>query len=573
MKRIDFFQLTRAVEERFLESTRGQAAPLPLLVGSPPPPFDAIRWGGLAVLAFVAWIWVASLGYGKLESPLALQPTWMAGAHALLLALSVAFALRARACLAERTKLPFRQATYLFPIGVIDARTASLAIYDWSELTSLDVQGKSATFRFASGSYTFPLANAEQGNELKRRVEELRQKLTAHDVSERDLVLLDPLRDTGFKSPFAPVESMRPPGSGKIPVLLIAGLLGAVALGIGAWAARNALSERSLFAKASAIDSVEAYKDYLARGGKREEVTELRLPRAELRAAFSAHSVDAMDRYIAAHPSSKIGKEVQDSLRYALLQELEAAKAKGTITALREFEKRREKHLEMVPELAQAKHQNLQGALDAFRTKSKAGMPLLDLARCLIIYCDKNGPVVTIRYRQRESRSLDKNQRMLMESAYFGGQKTLPTQYLTGEAVRRAEGQAGKELAAELSQAFPPDLVRFEVGPPVPDGPDDKVDFKAPTLLVNYRLEISGAFVTKKPRAVFAGVGFIANSVLSIPDKGEAYELKDSAWHSPELRRIEAGEIEVENVYGEVVTKGFKRFGAKYAAPWLGKEP
>jgi hypothetical protein len=162
---------------------------------------------------------------------------------------------------------------------------------------------------------------------------------------------------------------------------------------------------------------------------------------------------------------------------------------------------------------------------------------------------------------------------MLMESAYFGGQRSLPKQYLVGAGVRKAEEQAGKDLAADLARAFPPDLIRFEPGPPVPDGPDDKVAFKEPTLLVNYRLEISGAFVTKKPRAVFAGVGFIAASALTIPDKGEPYEMKDQAWHSPELRRIEAGEIPVENVYGEVTAKGFKRFVAKYAAPWLGKEP
>src|SRR5262245_4266194 len=110
MKRIDFFQLTRAVEERFLESSRGAAAPLPLLVGDPPPPYDAMRWGAAAFATFVVWVWVASLGYGNLESSLALQPTWMAVVHSILLALTVAFALRARTALAARTRLPFRQA-------------------------------------------------------------------------------------------------------------------------------------------------------------------------------------------------------------------------------------------------------------------------------------------------------------------------------------------------------------------------------------------------------------------------------------------------------------------------------
>lgn len=573
MKRIEFFQLTRAVEERFLESSRGQAAPLPLLVGDPPPPFDAIRWGGAAVLSFVVWVWVASLGYGDLGSSLALQPTWMAGVHALLLALTVGFALKARSALASRTRLPFRQAVYLFPIGVIDARTASFGVYEWSDFTKLEISGKRATLRFGSQAFTFPLANAQQGPELETRVRELREKLASGSVSEKDLVLLDPLRDSGFKSPFQPLESMRPPGPGRFPILLVLGVLGAVALGAFAWFARNTLSERNLFAHARRLDTVAAYRDYLARGGTRSEVTELALPRAELRAAIAAKTVEAMDNFVAAHPNSKIQGEIEGSLRYALLQELEAAKAKQSITALREFEKKNAKHLAMVPELAQAKHAYLQGVLDRFRTQSKAGMPLLELARRLIIYCDAHGPAVSLRFRQRESRSLEKNERMLMESAYFGGQKTLPTPYLTGAGVRAAEQAAGKELVAELGQAFPADLVRFEVGAPVPDGPDDKVEFKEPTLLVSYRLEISGAFVTKKPRAVFAGVGFIATSALTIPDKGAPYETKDSAWHSPELRRIEAGELPVEDVYGDVVAKGFKRFSSKYVSPWLGKEP
>jgi hypothetical protein len=573
MKRIEFFQLTRAVEERFLASSRGQGAPTPLLVGAPPPPFDALCWGAAALAGFVVWVWVASLGYGELGSNLALQPKWMAGVHAVLLALTVGFALKARGSLAERTKLPFRQAVYLFPIGVIDARTASFRVYEWNEFAGLDVRGARATLRFGSESFTFPLANAQQGPELKARIDELREKLTSGALTEKDLVLLDPLRDTGFKSPFQPLESMRPPSAGRFPVLLVLGVAGAIALGIGAWLARNALSERNLFAHARALDTVAAYRDYLARGGSRSEVVELALPRAELREAIASKSVAAMDRYIAAHPETKIKGEVDGALRYALLQELEAAKAKQSITALRDFERQNAKYLALAPELGQAKHAYLQGVLDRFRTQSQAGMPLLDLARRLIIYCDAHGPVVALRFRQRESRSLEKNERMLMESAYFGGQKTLPTQYLTGAAVRSAEQLAGKELAAELNQAFPPDLVRFELGAPVPDGPDDKVEFKEPTLLVTYRLEISGAFVTKKPRAVFAGVGFLATSALTLPDKGAPFETKDSAWHQPDLRRIEAGELPVENVYADVVAKGFKRFGSKYAAAWLGKEP
>ncbi len=68
-------------------------------------------------------------------------------------------------------------------------------------------------------------------------------------------MLLDLLRDNGFKNPFSPPDSMRPPrprGLYREPLLALG--LGVV-LGIAAFSVRNAFSEAKLYTDARAADS------------------------------------------------------------------------------------------------------------------------------------------------------------------------------------------------------------------------------------------------------------------------------------------------------------------------------
>jgi hypothetical protein len=571
MKRIDFFSLMRPVEERFVDATRGQGTPTPLLAAKPPLPMAAIRWGALGVLLLVLWIWVLRLGYGDLASPIALQPSWLLLFHLLLPAGAVLCGFFARAQFRARLRLPFTPTVYLFPIGVVDARSASLALHGWDELTGKNISATRARLTFREGSFVFPIAGAEQGKELERRVSELAEQVTGGKLSDHDLILLDPLRDNGFRNPFSPTESMLPPKPARLPLVPIASALAAALVGYGVWAARNSLGERALFERAHAKDTVAAYRDYLARGGERPEVVDLLLPRAELRAAIAENSVEAIERFSAAHKNTKIAGEVQNALRAALLRSLEAAKAKNTISALREYETRHAAQLGLVPELAQARFAYLTGVLERYHREFKPSRDHWQLARRLIVYADKHGPEVQIRFTQKEARTLEKNQHQLMASAYYGGDKTLPSHYVVGPPVRTAEERAAKEIAATFAKIFPEDLVRFVPGSPVPEAAGEP-KFDKPTLHVGYRLEISGAFVSKRPRAVFTGVGLVAEASLVIPDKEPTYDFKHTAWHAPDPRRIEAEEVGVQGVYPELLAKAFTRFVAKYSAPWLGKE-
>jgi hypothetical protein len=569
MKRIDFFSLARPVQERFIAATRGQGSPVPLLVARQPLPLAAIGWALLAVGSVAGWIAVLRLGYGKLEDSVALQPTSLLGLEIALLVLAVLLALQSRRALRKRLRLPFVPRVYLFPIGVIDARTEQVVTHGWEDLRDLDVGTSGVRLAFANGAFAFPLTSSAQGEELKARSSEYREKVAATDTSEKDLVVMDPLRDNGFKNPFSPTDSMRPPRPAKLPLLALGLFAGAVLLAFGAFALRNHLGEHAIYARAVVQNSVEGYRAYLARGGKRPDVSELLLPRAELHAAIAEDDVDAIDRFAAAHPGSKIDSEVQTALRAALLKALAAAKAKGTITAFREYETKYKSHLALVPELAGARVAYLTGVLDHFQKTAKPSKELWLLARRLVVWADQHpGAKVSVRFSQEESHTLEKNEHMLASSAYYGGDKTLPSHFLLGDSARSAERSAAAELSNALDRAFPDDLLHFEPGPNVPPGPAPHFD--EPTILVSYRLEISSPLVSKKPRGIYSAVGLVATTVLTIPDKEAPSTSKYTAWHAPDVKRVEAGELLPENVYSDLVARAWNKYMAKYTAPWLG---
>jgi len=569
MKRIDFFSLARPVQERFVESTRGRGAPVPLLVGRLPLPLPAIGWGLASALAVAGWVYAVRLGYGKLESPLSLQPKWLLGVEIGLLVLAVVLALQSRQSLRQRLRLPFVPTVYLFPVGAIDARSQNVVVHGWEDLRKLDVSATRARIAFAHGSFEFPVTSAAQAAELKERAEEYRQKLEGAGPPEKDLVMMDPLRDNGFKNPFSPADSMRPPRPARLPVLEIALLACAVLLGFGVFQLRNHMGERSLYERSVTSNSIESYRAYLARGGQRTDVSELLLPRAELRAAIAENTVEGIERYVATHPGSKIDNEIQTALRAALLRSLEEAKQKGTITALREYEAKYKQHLKLVPELPGARVAYLGGVLDRFHKTAKPSKELWLMARRLIVYADQHGPKVAIRFARQESRTLEKNEHMLTASAYYGGDKTLPSRSITGAPDRSAADRAGQELASALGKAFPSDLIHFELGPPV-DASAPAPRFTEPTILVTYRLEISNPLSAKKPRGIWSTVGVIGTTSFSIPDKEPPAESKYTSWHAPDIRHVEAGELPPENVYADLLTKVWARFTSKYAAPWIG---
>src|SRR5712691_3890212 len=133
MDRVDFFQLGRPVQERFVEAAKGASAPAPLAVRPLATDTRVLGWAALGVGSLLAAIFALRMGFGDLSSRYALTPIWFCAVYGGLFALSAVGVLRAVARHLSAYAVPYRPALYLFPIGVIDARAPRFVVHRVSE--------------------------------------------------------------------------------------------------------------------------------------------------------------------------------------------------------------------------------------------------------------------------------------------------------------------------------------------------------------------------------------------------------------------------------------------------------
>src|SRR5687767_10115049 len=107
MQIVDFFNLERSLQDRFVEAANGAVPPKPLAFTPARPRPRVLLWWAGCVLAVAAVVGVLALGFGSLESALALHGVGFAVVLALLVALAVFAALRALALDHDRDSLPF----------------------------------------------------------------------------------------------------------------------------------------------------------------------------------------------------------------------------------------------------------------------------------------------------------------------------------------------------------------------------------------------------------------------------------------------------------------------------------
>ena len=589
MKSVEFFSLPRPIQERFIEAARAQGAPIPILVARPPAPVRVFAWAGGALGFVLAWVLFLRIGYGDLSSSLAIAAPWTIGIQAALLLGAALCGLKAKKAWDERRSLPFLPTVYLFPVGVIDARTTKFVVHPLNDMVHVEPGTSGVKFRFKSGfTFEFPLP-ADRRNEALELVETNRVKLaellkeeeqnelggptSSRSAAHHPMVMLDPLMDNGFRNPFSPVDSLHALGDrNKFFEPAIAGLVALVLAG-GVYLVRNRLSEAKLYASAREVDTTAAYEDYIARGGSKTDVPEVLLPRAELREATKQNSVEAIERFMSANPKSKIGVEIQGALRTALLRDLEQAQKAGTLASLSEFQTRYARHGLVDREVSEARLKYLARVLKDFEQKSTGDQELVDFVRRLINWGAKKGPKAVVRFRRKMPSTLEDAQKLIVKSNYFAGDATLPSKFFGPDQFKAREELYGKEIAARLQQALPPELVRFELDSALEDGGDGLPQVEVPTLLITYRHELSGAFMSRRPRAVFAGVGMFTKVHFLLPgdDKPMAFEHK--SWLAPDIRRIEAGELETTKVYDDMTEKSFRKLMKKYFATWFKEAP
>jgi hypothetical protein len=567
MQVVDFFSLERSLQDRFVEAANGSVPPKPMaFTRARPRPLVLAFWGASALTA-VGLIALLAAGFGTLESSMALLGAVWAVVLAGLVALVVFAALRALALDHARDSLPFRAGIYLFPIGVVDAQTEVVRVYRFPDLKDVSRRERRLSLSFEGGAhFNFDTGDAALAEQLLQQVEQQRQRVSGDSgpPSSRELAGLDPLADTGFRSPFTPTEPRRKSSPRWLRFGWIEALVAGALIGPLLWKGRNLVSEERLYTAARKLDTTAAYRSYLARGGTRADVNEVLLPHAELKEAIAKGSVAALEAYMARGKHERIKQQVQVALKQALLTELSAVAAKGSLTALVAFE-RDQKHHDLVQDQIDARRKELyQKAAKSFAAVAQPTTPgLVGFFGRLLVYAQQHGPEVEIAFRRRMPETTKDAEGQLMRSAYYLGADSLPSRYLGLDSWEPRERAAGEEIAARLNREFPPDILQFKLAPVMADDGSDFPKVKKPTLVITHRAEMSGAFMSKHPRGVFVALGVMIRAAFIIPGDDQPLNYKYSAWLPPDLKLWEQPGTTPKDLYEHLGREGLSRYAKK----------
>jgi hypothetical protein len=584
MKSIEFYDLPRPIQERFVAAAIGSLAPAPLAIklGSR---FVGARWFVVALIGFALTAWYALQGFGDLEDAGAIASGTRAIVYCVGFTLSFACLTRGLTVRDRALSLPFARATYLFPMGVVDAMSSSLSVHSLADLKSVEAKPSSLAVTFNDGSsFEFPARDQQQAEAAKTAVTESQQRLdeATRADSVRSMAALDPLCQTNFPSPFSQdIPFKRPTAFWGVALIGMAVVSGA-ALGIGVWEVRNKVSARRIAETARALDTTAAYRQYLARGGQQPEIVDTLLPRAELTLARADGSVEAIEQFIAAHPDSKIQAEVDEALRAALLDALGKAKAERTLAALDRFAAAHPRHEPVAKDLADARHAVYTAAAEHAKSLLVPGEvqksdPTAFVER-LIAYVEAHGPRATIRFRSYLGKSYDQVDTQVRTSNYFAGNSSLPSRFFGNESMRKREALAGPLLLGALQNLFPTEIVRFELAEALPapepgERPDPLPEPTEPTLYIDHRTELSGSHTVAKPRGMFFGAGIFFETHFVIPNEKVSLDIIVPTWRAPSRAVMQHKKRTNADVYEDLTRRSFSMFLRRYCERLLRQPP
>ncbi len=523
MRSVDFFGLTRAAQDHFIDSTTGAQPPSPVLVTRGGPKGHRAGWG-VAVVGLVLAVLFFLRGFGDLSAASLVHGVPLAAVWAVLFVLVFGGLLHALAGDRATSALPWKAGVYAFPNSVVDARTDKLRFFEVTEIERVEGDGGTVRLVFRGETLTFQ-ASPEQAARARAVLEDARGGLAEE---ERGRPSISPIAEPRVSSPLAPTDPRRSTVPSWVRMRFVYAALLAILIGPAIWFARNGVSDDRAFAAARAKNDVASYRAYLEHGVKhRDEVKKTLLPRAELTLAQKENSVDAILAYQKSHPNTAIQKEVDASLRTAMLAELEIAKKAGTLAALQDFVKKRPEH-GLGPELKEATHAVYQAALTAFKATSNEKDPQVNaLFERALAYAEAHGaPMVSVRFKEQPSTSLNRADKFVTKQPLFNGETSYPSKYFEGGGkFDSARTELAKQLVDKLSSSFPKEILTFSVGAPLPTDAEAIPAVTAPTLLVTHRVEWTGtAYPSHHPRGIYVGLNYHFDAVFQLPNDPKPFK-------------------------------------------------
>ena len=574
MRTVQFYELTRTIQTRFVECARGAGVPAPL--AAEPQRFGPpVLWGLGALAAFGAMLAFASMGYGKLESGFALDPPWTIAVYVVFGAIGMFCAVEAASHGRVERSHPYRSGIYVFPVGVIDARKLSFEVHPVSDLARAEVAGTRVRAEFQGGrSFQVSAGSRQRAEAAVKALQDAKAQLEEAEATHnrRTLALLDPLQDTGFSNPFSPTVSFRRPKPMNPVAAVVVAAASGVGLAVAVWLVRNKLSEERMFLAASTQNDTPSWRSYLKRGGKRRDAADIFLPRAELRDARKAGSVAAMEKYVAAHPNTKIKSEVDAALRAALLEELADARKQGTLRAVHQFATHYARYDVIRGELEEAKFSVYADALQKFKDRSPDA-ELEEFVARLLDYARKHGSTAHVQFVRQVPDSHHIVDMVVRKSTYFRGTESIPSQYFDEPHELPRQKAAGERIVKAVQDAFPVDVLHFELLPPVTMAKGELPETKVPTLFIEYKTELSGGFLSNLPRAIFVGAGAVLRANFTIPGDKQAWSVKYSSWKPPDVAIMREEGKGTPDVYEDMARTGYDGFLEKLLARFEVKKP
>ncbi len=529
MRRIDFYKLPREKQERFLASTKGKAPPAPIMQATGDGG-RALRWAIGAAVAALVLVILYAVRFGVLGAPLAVHGVRLLFVYIALLFACPYAALRAIGSWRAGKLLPYKPGVYVFPMCLVDARDKVLRIFAMTDLANVGKAAAGGVLRlsFRGGrSFAFPAGDVHEAEALNAGIgnaqDQVKHALATSDDSE--LVTLNPFYEAkrGWTSPIGPTTALvdRAPSWRKFDWAFALGC--AIVMGPLLWFVHNKSSDDSMMKKAVTANTPEALQSYLTVGKRHvDEVAGTLLPRAELEQAKSQQTVEAIQAFIAAHPSSAIDSEAQTALREAFLRELDKAKKGASLASLAAFQKAYpDNHLNA--ELATAKHELYTSAVARFKTMAASDDPqLLAFVSRLAKYLEAHGTGVTVTFRREVSPALAQADKLLAgapSNRAFGPKQV--TKYFDPDADQPKEAEVVAALDKSLKRIFSPDLIALMRVPSADEAAQAALAAKGPLVAVRYRFGwLGAAYANVALKRAFAGINVSGESTFTLPDAG-----------------------------------------------------
>jgi hypothetical protein len=571
MEKHDFYSLPRSIQDRMIEAAQAVSAPLPLGF-IPQRQSKSLVWGLAALAIAGGWAAFTLYGLGDLSSAFAITSWGQRIVHILFAVLATLCALLAYAKSWGDERMPYQPGTYLFPGALIQATFGDLVVHDAAQLSSVSTSGADLIVKIGGSTFRFPQGSPDMATIAAEKAKVGMERWKASDPTDQlERARLSPLVDSGIQNPLAPTQAHERPKFLGVGVLLGISVVVGVFVGHGVAVWRDSLSQKGLYKAAITANTTDAYRAYIERGGSRPEVKRLLLPRAELKQAITQGSVEAIEKFVANNPQTEISGEVHNALRAALLTELAAARAKGTLRALSDLSQRYKDSPLIESELSAARHEIYQRALAAFESRaSSKDEHLIPFMRQVISYAEQHGPTVHLRVHQDFSQDAENlDQIVIKNHEYYMGVKSHPSRYVLGESARRREKALLDAVVAKLQPEFSEEILKFEPLP-LPGAANEKLgEASVPTLTFIHKERMSGGYVGGKPRAMYMGVAMTMTALAELPGVAEpAMRFDWSAWRNPDFSILVDSSKDIPDIYEDMIGGAFSSFTEKYLARW-----